>query len=99
MMLIVMIASAVAAAQTPAARDIERLCRSEPACVADQRQSLKHFLGMLVVFDGGEADAERCMRAARTNARLIDWTAAEQCLRDWSKGRKSLIPRPPSDGS
>lgn len=87
-----------AAGPTPAARDIDRYCRNAAPCVAKQRESLRYFLNLSVVYDAKSPDMERCMRAAKIKAPardFIDWTVAEQCMRAWSKGRRSMLPGTP----
>lgn len=75
----------------PIAERIDEYCKSEPSCVARQKLAAKHYLGIWVMFDADMAQAEACMRAGKVSARLIDWTKAEACMRDWSKGRENIV--------
>lgn len=83
-----------ASAPTAVARDIDLFCKSEPACVARQRQSLRYFLNLSVVFDAPRPKVERCMLEGKVG-RAVDWAKAEACLRRWSKGRRAILPGAP----
>lgn len=101
LMMLAMAGEGAAEARSPG-QDIMAFCDSSvhgtakptaavSACIAAQRQALKHYLGIWVMFDAPKAAAERCMRAAKTGAH-VDWVKAEACLRAWSGGRRATLP-------
>jgi hypothetical protein len=90
-MIVALVAAATGQAQTPVGRDIHRFCHEQRACIARQQESARHFLGMMVIFDGSKPAAERCLRSAKAGG-LVDWLPAERCLRAWSAGRKPILP-------
>jgi hypothetical protein len=87
-------ASAGPAEPTAVARDIDAFCKMESACVARQRQSLRYFLNLGVVYDASQPVMESCMRKGKAG-HAIDWTIAEHCMREWSKGRPAMLPGAP----
>lgn len=80
----------LAAADPPMAQQIRAFCKEEAACIATQKQALKHYLGVWVMFDASEAQAEACMRAGKV-AKFVDWTKALRCMRGWSRSRENIV--------
>lgn len=93
MLTVVVAALALSATAEPTriARDIDAFCRGASPCVKRQRQSLRYFLNLSVVFDAPQPRVGRCMRSGKIG-KLVDWTIAERCMRSWSKGRRALLP-------
>ena len=75
---------------------LEEFCYQEARCIARERSALKQFMGIMVMYDAPQTTAQNCMRAAtapRKGKRLTNWTMATTCLRNWSKGRPSVVKR------
>jgi hypothetical protein len=69
---------------------IAKYCKGEKACIKRQSDSVRHFMGLMVLSDHPRGSEEACMRSA-TKGKLTNWTAAETCLRKRSRG--SVIAR------
>ena len=84
--------SSFADAKPSVGQRISEYCRGNGACIARQKRSLQHYLGIAFAYDGSKAVMERCMLAGKRAGPYVDWSVSEQCMRRWSKGRKSNLP-------
>lgn len=85
-------ALALAAARPTMAAEIRVFCRQEPKCAAEQMDAVHHFLGRSAMYEAPPAVEERCMRAGRIGHH-VNWLVAYACIRDWSKGRDTIVAR------
>jgi hypothetical protein len=59
---------------------IDQFCNGGAACIEEQKQGLRHYLGMMTLYNPPKPLLELCMRTA-TKGKLTDWKAAASCLR------------------
>lgn len=92
---IIMIASSSESAmRSDINRSIAVICSNDAACIAEQRQALKNYLGYSVIFNAPRSTMEACMRSATNSEKITNWVTARSCMKKWSEARKSAVPRP-----
>lgn len=66
---------------------IDRYCEGNAACIEEQKQGVKHYLGMMTLYDPPKEKLESCIASA-TKEQLTNWKQAADCL------RASVRPKP-----